>query len=39
MLIDYGYVLLFLVNGVVFAGITLLVAWMLRPNRPDPFPA
>lgn len=35
MLADYGYVLLFLVNGSVFAGITLLVAWMLRPNRPD----
>ena len=35
MLADYGYVLLFLVNGVVFAGITLLVSWMLRPNRPD----
>ncbi len=36
MLADYGYVLLFLVNGAVFAGITLLVAWMLRPNRPSP---
>ncbi len=36
MLADYGYVLLFVINGVVFAGITLLVAWMLRPNRPSP---
>lgn len=36
MLADYGYVLLFVVNGAVFAGITLLVAWMLRPNRPSP---
>jgi NADH-quinone oxidoreductase subunit A len=36
MLAEYGYVLLFLVNGAVFAGITLLVAWMLRPNRPSP---
>ncbi len=36
MLADYGYVLLFVINGAVFAGITLLVAWMLRPNRPSP---
>ncbi|MDG5767848.1 NADH-quinone oxidoreductase subunit A [Balneolales bacterium ANBcel1] len=35
MLADYGFVLLFLVNGAVFAGITLLVAWLLRPNRPS----
>lgn len=34
MLADYGYVLVFLTIGAVFAGITLLVAWMLRPNRP-----
>ncbi len=36
MLSDYGFVLLFLINGVVFAGITLLVAWIIRPNRPSP---
>lgn len=35
MLADYGFVLLFLINGAVFAGITLLVAWLLRPNRPS----
>ncbi len=35
MLADYGFVLLFVTIGAVFAGITLLVAWMLRPNRPS----
>lgn len=34
MLADYGQVLLFITIGAVFAGITLMVAWILRPNRP-----
>ena len=36
MLAEYGYALLFLLNGVVLASLTLLVAWLLRPNRPNP---
>lgn len=34
MIAEYGFVLLFIVIGSVFAGITLAVAWLLRPNRP-----
>ncbi|MBP3191287.1 NADH-quinone oxidoreductase subunit A [Natronogracilivirga saccharolytica] len=36
MLADYGFALLFITIGAVFAGITLLVAWLLRPDRPSP---
>lgn len=36
MLADYGFALLFIIIGAVFAGITLLVAWILRPDRPSP---
>lgn len=36
MLAEYGYALLFLLNGVVLASLTILVAWLLRPNRPNP---
>jgi NADH-quinone oxidoreductase subunit A len=36
MLAEYGYALLFLLNGVVLASLTLLVAWLLRPSRPNP---
>jgi NADH-quinone oxidoreductase subunit A len=36
MLTEFGRVLLFLLVGVFFVAIGLLVAWLLRPNRPYP---
>ncbi|MDI6401964.1 NADH-quinone oxidoreductase subunit A [Balneolaceae bacterium ANBcel3] len=36
MLAEYGYVLMFLAIGCVFTAVTLLVAGLLRPNRPSP---
>ncbi len=36
MLAEYGYALIFVIIGTVFASITMLVAWMLRPDRPSP---
>ena len=35
MLAEFGNILLFLIHGVVFVAITLVVAWLLRPNRPS----
>ena len=36
MLTEFGRVLIFLLVGVVFTALGLLVAWLLRPNRPYP---
>jgi NADH-quinone oxidoreductase subunit A len=36
MLTDFARVLLFLLAGVVFVAIGLLLAWLLRPHRPYP---
>jgi NADH-quinone oxidoreductase subunit A len=36
MLTEFGRVFLFLLVGVIFVAIGLVVAWLLRPNRPYP---
>jgi NADH:ubiquinone oxidoreductase subunit 3 (subunit A) len=36
MLTEFGRVLIFLLIGVGFVAIGLVVAWLLRPNRPYP---
>ncbi len=36
MLTEFGRVLLFILVGVVFVAIGLVVAWLLRPHRPYP---
>lgn len=36
MLTEFGRVLIFLLVGVVFTALGLLVAWLLRPHRPYP---
>lgn len=35
MLADFGYVLLFLVNGVLFVAIALFASKVIRPDRPN----
>ena len=35
MLSDFGNILLFLINGVLFVAIALFVAKLIRPNRPN----
>ena len=35
----YGYLLVFLVVGVLFCAIALGLAWLLRPHRPTPAKA
>jgi NADH-quinone oxidoreductase subunit A len=32
---DFGIILLFIVGAIVFVLITLLVSWLIRPNRPN----
>ena len=36
MLTEFGRVLIFMIIGALFVAIGLLVAWLLRPNRPYP---
>ncbi len=36
MLTEFGRVLIFLLVGAAFVAIGMLVAWLLRPNRPYP---
>ena len=36
MLTEFGRVLIFLIVGVVFVAGGLIMAWLLRPNRPYP---
>ena len=31
---DYNWVALFIIAGVAFTGVAILVAWMIRPSRP-----
>lgn len=35
MISDFGYVLLFIVTGSLFVGVTLFVAKLIRPDRPN----
>jgi NADH-quinone oxidoreductase subunit A len=36
MLTEFGRVLIFFIVGTLFVAIGMLVAWLLRPNRPYP---
>ncbi len=35
MLTDFGYILLFIITGSLFVGVALLVAKLIRPDRPN----
>ena len=35
MLLDFSQAFLFIIHGVVFVAITLLVGWLIRPDRPN----
>lgn len=36
MLNQFGFVLLFLISALLFVVLTLGIAWMLRPDKPNP---
>ena len=36
MLTDFGKILIFFIIGVLFTGIGLMAAWLIRPRRPYP---
>ena len=35
MLTDFGYILLFIITGIVFVSFILFVARLIRPSRPN----
>jgi len=36
MILDYGYVGLFLLFGIAFVASAFIVSWLLRPSAPNP---
>jgi len=35
MLSDFGYILLFIISGIIFVSLMLFIAKLIRPNRPN----
>ena len=35
MLSDFGYILLFIISGIIFVALMLFIAKLIRPNRPN----
>jgi NADH-quinone oxidoreductase subunit A len=36
LLTDYGFVLLFIITGIVLVSVSLTAAWLVHPSRPNP---